>query len=204
MTASVDGTTVARSAGGSLPVMDVNKLVDDFIAEVIKREGDYSNHPADKGGPTRWGVTEQVARAFGYKGPMRELPIATAAQIYKGRYWFDVNFEQIASRYPMVAFEMFDTGINMGQVVAGRFLQRALNVFNREAADYPDIGMDGQVGRMTLFALDGFKRKRGSAGEAILVRALECQQGERYLDISEGRPANEAFTYGWFASRIGR
>ncbi len=41
--------------------MDVDSLID----EVIGREGGYSNHPADRGGPTRWGVTEKVARAHG-------------------------------------------------------------------------------------------------------------------------------------------
>ena len=37
--------------------------IDSLIDEVIDREGGYVNHPADKGGPTRWGVTEAVARA---------------------------------------------------------------------------------------------------------------------------------------------
>ena len=42
--------------------------IDTLIDGVIGREGGYSNHPADKGGPTRWGVTEAVARANGYRG----------------------------------------------------------------------------------------------------------------------------------------
>ncbi|MES2753138.1 MAG: glycosyl hydrolase 108 family protein, partial [Pseudomonadota bacterium] len=32
---------------------DIATLID----AVIGREGGYSNHPADRGGPTRWGVT---------------------------------------------------------------------------------------------------------------------------------------------------
>ena len=39
--------------------MEVNELID----ELIEREGGYANHPADKGGPTRFGITEAVARA---------------------------------------------------------------------------------------------------------------------------------------------
>ena len=38
------------------------------IDALIEREGAYSDHPADRGGPTRWGITEQVARAYGYYG----------------------------------------------------------------------------------------------------------------------------------------
>jgi lysozyme family protein len=41
--------------------MDVNALIE----EVVAREGGYSDHPADEGGATRWGVTEAVARAHG-------------------------------------------------------------------------------------------------------------------------------------------
>lgn len=36
---------------------------DVLIDAVIDREGRYVNHPADRGGPTCWGITEAVARA---------------------------------------------------------------------------------------------------------------------------------------------
>ena len=51
-----------------------NSNVDALIDELIEREGGYVNHPADKGGPTRFGITEAVARAHGYRGAMAELP----------------------------------------------------------------------------------------------------------------------------------
>jgi hypothetical protein len=34
------------------------------------------------------------------------------------------------------------------------------------------------------------------------VRALNAQQGERYLEIAEGRASQEAFTFGWFLHRV--
>ena len=37
--------------------------VDERIDELIEREGGYVCHPADRGGPTRFGITEAVARA---------------------------------------------------------------------------------------------------------------------------------------------
>ncbi|MGL5838096.1 MAG: glycosyl hydrolase 108 family protein, partial [Sphingorhabdus sp.] len=45
--------------------------IDDLIDEVIEREGGYVHHPADRGGPTNWGITEAVARRQGYVGEMR-------------------------------------------------------------------------------------------------------------------------------------
>ena len=179
--------------------MTIQKLVDG----VIGREGGYSNHPADRGGPTRWGVTEQVARAYGYRGDMRQLPRETAASIYIARYWTEPNFHLVAERYEKVAEELFDTGINMGTVIAGKFLQRALNALNRGASDYPDIGTDGRLGTISLAALDSYKRKRGAQGEAVLLRALDALQGARYVDLAEQNQSQEAFLYGWLANRVG-
>lgn len=33
------------------------KTVDEMIDAIIRREGGYVNHPADRGGPTRYGIT---------------------------------------------------------------------------------------------------------------------------------------------------
>lgn len=180
------------------------KTIGQLIDEVIVREGDYSNHPADRGGPTRFGVTELVARANGYTGDMKVFPRDRAVDIYRAAYWTRPSFDQVAAVAPLVAGELFDTGINMGVTVAAGFLQRALNVLNRGATDYPDVIADGQIGPVTLFALRAFLTKRGAAGERVLVKALDALQGERYIQLAEMRPANEAFVYGWLSERLGQ
>ena len=179
--------------------MDIDRLID----EVIGREGGYVDHPADRGGPTRWGVTQQVARAYGYAGDMRVLPRSTAAAIYKRRYWSDVRFDDVADRAPDLAGELFDAGINMGPERAAGFLQRALNVLNRGAVDYPDIVADGRIGPMTLHALDGYIEHRGRGeGLDVLLFAVRCLRGERYAEIIEANPSQEVFSYGWFARMV--
>lgn len=177
--------------------------VDAAIEELIDREGGFVSNPADKGGPTCFGITEAVARAHGYTGLMRQLPREEAAQIYKRLYWLRPGFDQVASRSMAVAAEMLDTGVNMGPAVAVTFLQRALTALNRDGRDYSDLTPDGRIGPQTLAALDAFLKVRGSDGETVLLRALEALQGERYLRLAERRPANEAFLYGWLANRIG-
>ena len=177
---------------------------DRLTEELIEREGGYVNHPGDKGGPTRFGITEAVARAHGYSGPMALLPRDEAAAIYRRLYWLRPRYDEIARRAPAVAAELFDTGANMGPAVATTFLQRALTALNRNGSDYPDLVPDGRAGPRTLAALDGFLAVRGKkAGETVLLRALEALQGERYLHLAERRPANEAFLYGWLANRTG-
>lgn len=180
------------------------KTVVQLIDEVIGREGGYTNHPADKGGPTRWGVTQAVARAHGYLGDMRQYPREKAVEVYRQTYWVLPRFEKVAAIFPTVAAELFDTAVNMGPGAAVGFLQRALNALNRGAVDFPDLSLDNLIGPMTLNALQAYRQKRGAAGEAVLVKALDSLQGERYIALAEKRPANEAFVFGWIAHRVGQ
>ena len=180
--------------------MDIDELID----ALIEREGGYVNHPSDRGGPTKYGITEAVARAHGFSGAMRGLPREEAAAIYKRLYWLRPRFDQVARRSAKIAGELFDTGVNMGPAVAATFLQRALSALNRNRADYPDLVPDGRIGPSTLAALDTFLELRGRvSGEAVLLRALDALQGERYLRLADRRPANAAFLYGWHAHRVG-
>lgn len=179
--------------------MDIEKELDALVV----REGGYSNDPSDAGGETNYGITIAVARENGYGGPMRDLPMTTARAIYRKRYWTDPRFNRVADLAPAVAAELFDTGVNMGVGKAGEFLQMALNALNLGATRYPDVKEDGDVGERTIDALRAFIAWRGAEGVAVLVRALNCLQGARYIDISRQRAANESFVYGWIKERVG-
>ncbi len=174
-----------------------------LIEEVIAREGGYVNHAADRGGPTRWGITQAVARSQGFTGDMRQFAQTDAAAIYRRLYWISPDFAKVAEYCPKIAAELFDTGINMGTGTATGFLQRALNALNRNARDYADIHVDRRIGPATLAALAAFLAVRGSNAEATLMKALEALQGAHYVRLAETRPSQEAFLYGWLANRIG-
>src|SRR6056297_511042 len=47
---------------------------DSIFNHIVDLEGAYSNHSADTGGKTKFGITEATARRNGYEGDMRELP----------------------------------------------------------------------------------------------------------------------------------
>lgn len=177
--------------------------IDELIDDLIVREGGFVDHPADKGGPTRWGITQAIARQHGYMGRMETLPRSVAALIYKKQYWRAPAFDKVSQMAPKLAGELFDTGVNMGPRTAIRFLQRALNALNRNGADYPDIAVDRAIGPDTLRALEAFLTKRGPAAEGVLTKAIDALQGAHYVHLAEARPAQEAFLYGWLTSRIG-
>ncbi|EKM0364191.1 glycoside hydrolase family 108 protein [Cronobacter turicensis] len=172
------------------------------IDGILNIEGSYVNHPADRGGPTKWGITEKTARAHGYKGDMRDMSREEAYGILEKDYWISPGFDRIAQYSLPIAFELCEAGTNIGPAVPVRWLQRWLNVFNRQQSSYQDLIVDGVIGKDTLNALKAYLERRGKEGEGVLVKALNCTQGDYYLDITEKREANEAFIYGWLRERV--
>lgn len=165
-------------------------------------EGGYSDHAADSGGKTRYGITEAVARAHGYTGEMRALPLALAKDIYRLDYWDRMRLGDVARLSEPIAGELFDTGVNGGPGLAGEFLQRSLNVLNQGGKDYPDIVQDGEIGPRTLAALRAFLALRRAPGERVLLKMLNCLQGAFYVGLAESRAKDEAFILGWFTHRV--
>jgi lysozyme family protein len=169
---------------------------------VLGKEAGYSDDPRDSGGQTKYGITEAVARAFGYVGPMNLLGLDQAKAIYRSRYWDALQLDRVASVAPAVAGELFDTAVNLGTDQAAIFLQRALNVLNKEGSWYPDVKADGRIGSMTLASLREFVCRRGAEGQLVLMRALNALQGAFYVELAERRAKDEAFVYGWLLNRV--
>lgn len=182
---------------------------DRALAKLLGVEGGFANRRADRGGRTNYGITERVARANGYTGRMEDLSAEWARRIYRAQYWDLLRLDQVALASERIAGELFDTGVNMGTGVAATFLQRALNFFNGAGRLYSDIGVDGTIGPLTLYALREYLDERGSAGETVMLRALNSLQGERYIAIGEGDPyrddperSQEQNAFGWFLQRV--
>jgi lysozyme family protein len=179
------------------------KAIAALIDGILAREGGFVDHPSDPGGATRFGITQNVARAAGYHGSMRSLPESIARDIYLERYVEGPGFGRILKVMPRLAEELVDTGVNMGPAKAAEFLQRALNTFNRRGRDFADIVVDGRIGLATMGALLAFQKARGAHAEVVLLRLVEGLQAVRYVEIVEGRPASEDFMFGWILNRIG-
>lgn len=117
---------------------------------LIGVEAGYVNNPNDPGGATRWGVTERVARAYGYTGDMFDYPLEEAKKVYKASYW---NMTRIDDLPEPVRYDVFDAAVNSGIQQAVKWLQAALGVT-----------VDGRVGVETVTAAhaadpQGLKRK---------------------------------------------
>lgn len=173
--------------------------LDTIIEGVLGKEGGFVDHPDDRGGPTNWGITERVAREHGFQGHMRDLTRIEAKRILIADYWDKPGLSRVGAISMPIAVEMMDTGVNMGPRFPATSLQRWLNAFNRRD---PELATDGIIGPMTLAALKKFIDTRGNNGETVMVKALNCSQGHRYLEITENRRENESFIFGWMQNRV--
>lgn len=173
--------------------------ITDIIEEVVATEAGYVDNPDDRGGPTIWGITERVARKNGYTGDMRTMPRSWAKAVFACEYVQRPGFDKVHSLNHAIGRELIDTGVNCGPAVAAMFLQRALNALNQKGTLYRDIKVDGDIGPGTLSALDAYLSKRPAE---VMLKALNCLQGARYIEICEGREANETFLAGWLAKRV--
>lgn len=178
--------------------MTIDELKRKLIAEVIQREGGYSNRPEDRGGPTCWGITLATAREHGYQGDMRALPREFAAKIYAGWYWDSLKLDQVAEISTDLAAYLFDWGVNSGPGTAAKYLQRQLNVLNNRGTLFPDLIVDGAIGPGTLAALTSYANLRGFFGVSVLADTINAERIVFCRRLAERDEEQETFTFGWF------
>lgn len=144
---------------------------DRSFTALLGNEGGYTNNPNDPGGETMWGITVATARQNGYDGPMHDMPVDAAKDIYRKRYWRP-EFDQMPYA---VAFQVFDAAVNSGPTEAIKWLQKALG-----------INDDGVIGQVTMAALN-------KVAPLELVLKLNA---ERLLFLTS-LPTWQSFGRGW-------
>lgn len=173
-----------------------------LITAIIAREGGYSNNPNDAGGETNYGITAKVWRANGFIGEIRNAPRWMAGNIYFNQYIANPQFDFLHDLSVSVGDEVIDTGVNMGPVVAGRLLQRALNAFNFNEQYGKPLIIDGVCGSATRSTLIKYVAHRGAQGERVLLAALNGLQAVRYIELTEAKESQRQFAYGWINGRV--
>jgi lysozyme family protein len=157
--------------------------------EVIVVEGGYSNDPYDSGGKTMYGITESVAKSYGYKGEMKNLPLSTAKDIYKKNYWrseFDTLSEDIA-------LFLFDMNVNHGYKGMSTILQRSINLLITD--DSKVIAEDGYAGKITY-------SKAKELNATRLYTVLNAVRAKYYVDLCLNKSTQKKFIYGWLKNRV--
>jgi lysozyme family protein len=174
------------------------KELQHIVENVIVIEGGYSDNPNDPGGATKYGVTERVARSYGYEGEMADMPMDLARWILYDGYVTKPRFDtvhQIAG-YELAA-ELIDSGINCGQARAAKWLQESLNAISNSA-----LVVDGDLGSKSFTALTNFIAHRKDDGKRVLTAACNSKQGVYYMALAERDPKFRTFVFGWLLNRV--
>ena len=157
----------------------------EIIDGIIKREGGYVDHPADKGGPTKYGITLATLEAWRGRAVTAEdvagLGEQEAREIYIGEYLVKPRFNLI-NNVQLRVFAL-DSAVQHGPVRVVRWLQ--------EIAGVPVDGILGPVSLKAINRLDS----------GVLYRKMVAERCRFYGRIITKDPTQAFFAAGW-ANRI--
>lgn len=184
-----------------------NKAFEIALQELLENEGGYVFDKDDPGGETYagitrrdygswegWAIIDKIKQNKGYNELLErheELQKFVKDFYYK-EYWKKLRCDDINSE--LIAFELFDTAVNMGIPRAVEFLQRSVNLLNRNGKLYADITIDGIIGEETL---KGIENCISANGETLLYNVLNGYQMGHYIRLMELNKKNEKYI-GWF------
>ena len=101
----------------------------DSLRRLLVSEGGYSNHPADPGGPTNFGITiidyRKYVKPDATAADVRGMKADQAKAIYRSKYWDAMRCDELPAGLDYAAF---DYGVNSGIGRAGKVLRRMLHL----------------------------------------------------------------------------
>lgn len=156
-----------------------DEFFDKAFDEIIKQEGGYVNHPNDKGGETKYGITKREFPNL----DIQNLTLEQAKDIYYNKYWIPSKCYIIPNYW--LAEKVFSLSVNMGVQQACVLLQRALR-----AATSRELNEDGIIGAKTIGAIEV------AMLDQVLV-ALKCEAAGFYRLLAQKDPLQKVFLRGW-------
>jgi len=166
------------------PITAEEITFDNAFEIIIMHESTYTHEPYDGGERTMYGISEVVAREYGYQGAMKDLSLYLAREIYKKQYWQSIRLDEFEN--DTLRLLIFDTAVNMGVSTAVKKLQRTYNVLAGN-----NILVDGIVGPQTLEHVNSYQHQADLKFWYCILR------GERYLNIVKANPTQQRFIRGW-------
>jgi lysozyme family protein len=113
---------------------------DEALRRLLAHEGGYTNHPADPGGPTNFGITLADYRKYVKRDAaiedVRVMKLDDAKAIYRAKYWDALVRDELPAG---LDYAVFDYGVNSGIARAGRVLRELLGVSSGVTIDAPVI-----------------------------------------------------------------
>ena len=129
-------------------------LAEAQIMKILEREGGFIDHPADRGGPTKFGITQDTLGLWRGKPvsvqDVAEMQAPEAIAIYLARYVDPIKRLEFM---PEVFALVLDISVMSGPSTAVRLLQTTVNKLKEAANTSNPIAVDGIVGPETVMAV---------------------------------------------------
>ena len=127
-------------------------LPDYLFKHVVKVEGEFVNHPMDKGGPTKWGITLGTLSSYRQRHTTVDdvgFLSETEAKLIYGSLYYEANKINLIKSKKILLI-LFDQCVLWGSIAAVKRMQRVLNL----APFHSKIEVDGFLGPRTLEILN--------------------------------------------------
>lgn len=185
------GALAPKNPAGRDPALAINRMID----RIIDLEGSkYVNHSADRGGPTRWGVTQEtLTRCRGTNCTVEDVKTLTraeAVEIFREHYYLAPKINQLPA---MLQPQVFDMSVNHGPSAAVAMLQEVVDACAKKCK-VDGCKADGIIGPETLGATTNVCN---NLGEVAVNNALVERRRKEYDDIVESNPSQKVFQNGW-------
>ena len=172
----------------------MNQKFKKALEVVFEHEGGYVNDPLDRGGKTKYGITENVRLEFNQHRPpypIEEITREDAEQVYYELYWKRSGVETLQDALPdEFLIQIFDAAVNHGSGNSVRFLQKAYNLIK---IDGPALVEDGILGPRTREAILNTAKRYALA----LLSAYIGERFSFYKAIINRNPSQLRFIRGW-------
>lgn len=178
--------------------------------KTLRIEGGFVDNPNDRGGPTNLGVTLKTLDRWFLKRDgrhadlvdLKTLDVHQAKALYFDLYWNDrlLPCQEIAEWWEPMGDEVFDTAVNSGPARSAIFLQRTLNLLNRNEKVFDDLKVDAWAGTATLKAMRAMDKL--PRGRERLMLGINVEQGAFLRDLAMRDPRQEEFYGGWLLHRV--
>jgi len=158
-------------------------MIESIIDDIIHREGGFVNHPADRGGPTKYGITGKTLGNWRHLGRLATsdevaaLTESEAREIYRHRYIIEPSFDAIT--HPALQSLLVDSSVHSGPQKAVKWLQEALGVT-----------VDGVIGSKTREAI-------AKADQNILYSKVLAAHLRHLGRLITNDPEQSVFAAGW-------
>jgi len=105
-----------------------DKYLEQSLEWLLEEEGGWSNHPADRGGATMYGVTQATYNAWRKKKgrPQQSVRLMTkeeAYELYDSEYWRAADCHRLP--WP-ISYLVFDAAVNSGVRRGVRWMQAGI------------------------------------------------------------------------------